>query len=182
MDRLEEHIRENREELDKYSPSPAVWKGITKVLHKSRPEIIRWLSAAAMIIVILSTAVLLYVAEYKRNYGYGNGNVDAMLMKTATQLKETEIYYNSIVNNLYAEATPLLTEYPDVEKELISDLAQLDSISADIRRDLKDNVSNQAVIEALVNNYRTKIHILEDMLEILRQNENVTEKNDNHAL
>jgi hypothetical protein len=182
MDRLEEHIRENREELDKYSLSPDVWKGIAKALHKSRTEIMRWFSAAAMIIVIFSTAALFYVAEYKRNYGYGNDNTDAMLMKAAPQLKETEIYYNNIVNNLYTEATPLLTEYPDVEKELINDLSQLDSICADIRQDLKDNVSNQAVIEALINNYRTKIHVLEDMLEILRQNENTKEENDDHAL
>jgi hypothetical protein len=37
---------------------------------------------------------------------------------------------------------------------------------------LKDNVDNQDVIEALINNYRIKIQILEDMLIVLKQNEN----------
>jgi hypothetical protein len=99
-----------------------------------------------------------------------NRNEDALIMKANPDLKETEIYYNNLVHNLYSEATPLLTGYPDLEKELLSDMSQLDSICTDIKKDLKDNVANQEVIEALINNYRIKIHILEDMLSILKEN------------
>jgi hypothetical protein len=103
-------------------------------------------------------------------------------MKVNPDLEETEIYYNNLVNNLYSEATPLLAGYPDIEKELISDLSQLDSICTDIKKDLKDNVANQEVIEALINNYRIKIHILEDMLNTLKEDENNLQKNDDYAL
>ncbi|MCX6301869.1 MAG: hypothetical protein NTW82_06770 [Bacteroidia bacterium] len=168
MDRLEEYIRKNRKELDKYNPSPEVWKGIRSNMHKGRRELIRWLSAAAMIVVILAIASFFYVGKDK-----GKNN---------PELVESEIYYNNLVNDLYNEATPLLTGYPDIEKELLSDLSQLDSICNDIKKDLRDNVDNQEVIEALINNYRIKTHILEDMLDVLKQNENTSEKNKDNAL
>lgn len=168
MDRLEEYIRKNRKDLDKYNPSPDVWKGIRKNMHNGRHELIRWFSAAAMIVVILATAVFFYVGKDRG--------------KTNPELVESEIYYNNLVNNLYNEATPLLTGYPDIERELLSDLSQLDSICKDIKKDLRDNVDNQEVIEALINNYRIKTHILEDMLDVLKQNENTSEKNKDNAL
>jgi hypothetical protein len=98
------------------------------------------------------------------------------------QLKEAEAYYTSQINNLCQEAEPMLTANPDLQEELNSDIAQIDSIYADLRKDLKDNIANQEVVEALVRNYTIKIKILEDMLEILRENENNGEKNKSHEL
>jgi hypothetical protein len=103
-------------------------------------------------------------------------------MKNNSQLKETEAYYNNLVNSLYSEATPLLTNNPEIKNELNTDLAHLDSICIDIKKDLKDNISNQDVVEALIQNYRIKIHILEDMLKVLRDNEPNPVKKQNHEL
>ena len=182
MDRLEEYIRKNREELDKYDPSPEIWKEIRKTMHKGGRQLIMWVSAAAMIVVIFGTAVLFYVTGERGNYVLSKRDAGLLIMKTNPGLIESEIYYNNLINDLYKEATPLLTGYPDIEKELLNDMSQLDSICADIKRDLRDNVDNQEVIEALINNYRIKTQILEDMLEILRQNENNSEKPSDNAI
>ena len=91
-------------------------------------------------------------------------------------------YYNTLVKTLYREAGPLLTGQPELSRELDSDMAQIDSICVDIRKDLKDNVANQEVIEALIQNYRIKLQILEDMLVMLKQNENKQEKPGSHEL
>ena len=103
-------------------------------------------------------------------------------MQVDPQLKETETYYNNLVNSLYKEATPLLTKNPEIKKELNIDLSHLDSICVDIKKDLKDNISNQDVVEALIQNYRIKIRILEDMLAILKANENNPEKKKSYEL
>jgi hypothetical protein len=97
-------------------------------------------------------------------------------------LKETETYYNTLVNSLYKEATPLLTNNPDIKKELNTDLSHIDSICVEIKKDLKDNISNQDVVEALIQNYRIKIKILEDMLTVLKANENNPEKKKSHEI
>jgi hypothetical protein len=104
------------------------------------------------------------------------------MIKASTQLKEAELYYNSLANSLYREATPLLTRNPEIEKELSIDISQIDSICSEIKKDLKDNVANQDVIEALIQNYRIKIKLLEDMLKILKENEENPEKNNSHEL
>jgi len=48
----------------------------------------------------------------------------------------------------------------------------LDSVYADLRRDLKDNAANEEVIEAMIQNYRLKLEILEDVLSQMRQANN----------
>jgi len=182
MDRLEEFIRKNRESLDRYDPSPGVWNEIRNNRNRGRFRPVRWLSAAAMIVVMLGTAVMFYVAKERENYVLGKRDATRYLMRKNPVLIESEIYYNSLFNDLFNQATPLLTGYPDLEKELLNDMSQLDSICADIKKDLRDNVDNQEVIEALITNYRIKTRILEDMLDVLRRNEYNPEKDKENAI
>jgi ABC-type Fe3+-citrate transport system substrate-binding protein len=182
MDKLEEHIRKNREDLDRYSPSSEIWKRIRKTLKKEKSSVKWWLSIAAMIVVILGTAIIFFKPEYRWSDSNRGKNSDEELSRVNPLLKETEIYYSNRVNSLYREATPLLTKNPEIKKELNTDLSQLDSICSDIKKDLKDNVSNQEVVEALIQNYRIKIRLLEDMLTILKENENNPEKKKSHEL
>lgn len=182
MDKLEDFIRKNRDELDRRTPSPALWGKIsgTRTVRGNWKRVI-WLSTAAMVALILGTAVFLNFSG--NNDNRISRNSESLIMKANPSLKEAEIYYTTVYNNLLNEASPLFSANPEVEKELINDLSQVDSICISIKNDLRDNISNQEVIEALINNYRTKIRILEDMLEVLQENEKTDKgKGDQHAL
>lgn len=182
MDNLEEHIRKNRDDLDRYKPSNKVWKKIKSDLSKGMAPMRQWISIAAMFIVILGTALIFLKTKYFRSdEGISKNNFGTETLGNP-QLKETEIYYINLVNSLYREATPLLTGHPEIKKELNTDISHLDSICSDIKKDLKDNVSNQEVVEALIQNYRIKIRLLEDMLTVLKENENNPEKKKNHEI
>jgi hypothetical protein len=182
MDKLEEHIRQNREDLDKYRPPAVIWKRIRKELKKEKLKYWQWISIAAMFVVILGTAVVLFRPVYRWSDSRSRENDAEVLTRSDPQLKETETYYNSLVNSLYKEATPLLTNNPEIKKELNTDLSHLDSICVELKKDLKDNISNQEVVEALIQNYRIKIRILEEMLATLKANENNPEKKKSHEL
>jgi hypothetical protein len=182
MDKLEEHIRKHRDDLERYSPSIAIWKRIKNKIRNDKTLISHWRSIAAMFIVILGTAVSFFIIGNKWSDYDRSINIESGLYKYNPQLKETEIYYNNQINSLYREATPLLTGNPEIEKELTSDISHIDSICSEIKKDLKDNVANQDVIEALIQNYRLKIRLLEDMLVILKEDKNDTEKNKNHEI
>jgi hypothetical protein len=182
MDKLEEHIRKNREDLDRYSPPARIWKKVSKELKQEKSTIRHWLTIAAMIVIILGTAVALFRPVYRWSDSNKRKNNYEGLAQTDPQLKETETYYNNLVNSLYREASPLLTNKPEIKKELNTDLSHLDSICVDLKKDLKDNVSNQDVVEALIQNYRIKIRILEDMLAVLKANENKPEKKKSYEL
>ena len=167
MDRLEDFIRENRGELDRYLPGKKVWKNIRT--RSPKRSGFRWMQAAAVLVLTMALAFFLY--RHK------------MISKNEKlNLEETEIYYNNIFNSLYREASPVLTGYPDAKKELSAELGHLDSLCADIRRDLKDNVSNQEVIMALIQNYREKIRILEEMLTALKDEDHNGEKSKSNGI
>jgi cytoskeletal protein RodZ len=179
MGNLEEQIRKNREDLDRYTPPEGTWRKIEKELKKDKRLNRQWISIAAMVVVIFGTAVVLFRPVYR--WTDNKKNIDNVTAENP-QLKETEIYYNNLVNTLYKEATPLLTNNPEAKKELNTDLSHLDSICIDLKKDLKDNISNQEVVEALIRNYRIKIQILEEMVTVLKENENSTEKKNRHEL
>lgn len=181
MDRLEEYIKQNRDELDKYTPSSGLWKGIRNDLHRPGISRMKWLAAAAMALVIIISSVLYYAGEYGRKTLYGT-NDESLFLRTNPELKETEIYYNTLFNELYNRGSALLTDNPEAEKELQYDLSHLDSLCFEIRKDLNDNIANEDVIEALIVNYRTRIQILEEMLEVLSHEEENPINPMNHAL
>jgi hypothetical protein len=182
MDNLEEYIMKHREEMDRYKPSPSIRKRIGRILKSRKNSAYRWISVAAMIAVILGSAVLFLkpgTQLFRKSIG-GNGSNTSH--QAGLQLKETEIYYNSLANSLYIEASPMLAKNPEIKKELTMDLSQIDSICGEIKKDLRDNVANREVVEALIQNYRIKIKILEDMINVLRENEGNTEKRKSHEL
>jgi hypothetical protein len=76
----------------------------------------------------------------------------------------------------------MLTRNPDIEKELKADMEHIDRICSEIKRDLKDNVANQEVVEALIQNYKIKILLLEDMLSKMKESEKEPEKRDSNEL
>jgi hypothetical protein len=182
MDNLEEDIKRNRENLDKYDPSVKIWEGIRRSLQMEKSRNRQWIYVAAMLAVILGTVVILFRPVYRWSDAHSSGNSDEVLTHVDSPLKETETYYNTLVNSLYKEAAPLLTNNPDIKMELNTDLSHIDSICVEIKKDLKDNISNQDVVAALIQNYRIKIKILEDMLTVLKANENNPEKKKSHEI
>jgi hypothetical protein len=182
MDKLEDYIRKNREDLDLYNPSPFIWNRVQRSIRRGNNNKVKWFSIAAMVVVIFGTAVILY--KYANNGAATSleRTTDGDLTIAKPQLNETEIYYNNLVNSLYLEATPMLTANPEIAKELTADFSQLDSIFLEVKKDLNDNVANQEVVEALIQNYRIKIRLLEEMLIILKEYEENPEKSKNYEL
>jgi hypothetical protein len=182
MDKLEEHIRKNREALDRYSPPAGVWNKINRQINSERFHVRRLLSIAAMFIVIIGSSLFLIKPWLSNKAPNQINRANIKNPFENSQLQETEIYYNNLINSLYLEATPMLTGYPEIKKELSVDLSHLDSICNEIKKDLKDNIANQEVVEALIQNYRIKIRLLEDMLAVLKEAENNQKKKENHEL
>jgi hypothetical protein len=172
MDSLEKFVKENREQLDMYEPSPGVWGKIDgKRIYISKKLLIS-LSAAALLTLVLGTAMIIYSSANRKDRLYG----------LPGEIKEMELFYNSMANTLYMQAKPMLTSQPEIEKELQNDLHRIDKICIEIKKDLKDNADNQEVIKALIQNYSIKISILEDLLRILNENENNKEKQKSNEL
>ena len=63
---------------------------------------------------------------------------------------------------------------------LQQDLSELDSIYHELQMDLRDNIANDEVVEAMIQNYILKIQILEDLLKYMDETSNIN-NNENGA-
>lgn len=173
-DRLEEFVRSQREQFDVFEPDEKLWKGIEKKMDKGRKfNLGYYLIRAAGVAAIL----IISITSYKYFAGRNDKNPEI------PELREAEVYYSGIIDSKLKEVQPLLSDYPDIQEDINSDLSELDSVYKSLKEDLKDNVSNQEVIEAMVENYRMRIEILEEMLEYLEnKNEDSTKNKSEYEL
>lgn len=178
-DQLESFIDKNKEQFDLYEPSEKVWEKLSKRKRKSGFSMARmkfYLSrtAAVFLIFIASYAFHEYMNFREMN---NNQNPDVSIFTDIPELKEAEFYYNNLVSDRLHELQPYFSKLPGLETDLKVDLDELDTILSSLKEDLKDNAANDQVIEAMIQNYRIKLQILEDLLTELKD-ENKKEKDE----
>jgi len=164
-DRLEEFVRSHRSEFDVLEPRPELWKNIEKSINRKKTDWRFYLSRAAVIVFLIGATLVGQRVWMNRGKDISAEKADIEI--NIPELKEAEMYYNGMINAKLNEVKPRLSGYPSLEEELENDLAELDSIYASLKNDLKDDIANQEVIEAMIQNYRLRIDILEDMLNFL---------------
>lgn len=179
MDRLEQFIVHHRDELDPLEPDRQVWKKLSRQTGYRRKHTRYLLSRAALYIVITCfSSLLLWTGggrEVYRTYQAGKtGNYPIV--------RETENYYNKLILDRMNEARPVLARYPDLQEELQVEMEVLDSIGREIKEDLKDQVAKEEVLEALIQNYRIRIRLLEDMISKISTNEQENSQNGSHEI
>jgi predicted CopG family antitoxin len=69
------------------------------------------------------------------------------------------------------EVFRLTASNPDIRHEIDMEMIDLDQVYSELKEDLKDNAHNEEVIEAMIQNYRLKLDILEEMLSQLKQSD-----------
>ncbi len=174
-DKLKNHINEHRSEFDVYQTNTEdLWNDIEASLDKNRPRRINWsivLRVAASITLLFVVAILsLRFANNSSRYEDGFS-----LAEISPELAEAEFYYSRLVDEKFAlirsnndQLDPLITEEFEV----------LDSAYQDLKNDLKDNMDNEEVINAMIQNYRIKLQILEQILDNIELNKDEEIKNE----
>ncbi|MCK4880174.1 MAG: hypothetical protein KAS82_05925 [Bacteroidales bacterium] len=179
-DRLEDFVKQHREQFDLHEPDPSIWLKINPaskpVDQKRRP--MRWLRIAAAVAMIFagSTAGIYFLTGEK-------AGPDLRSSELYLEIMETEQYYSQMVSDRYEELKPFLASDPAAKEMLTTDMDELDEVYKELKEDLKDNASNPEVIEAMILNYRVKLEILEDLLNQLKEKENQDyEKDESYSL
>jgi len=165
-DKLESFIQENRNEFDFHVPGKNVWH---KIKPGKEPDIkgsrkfLRIMSRVAAVLLIFVASYAFHEYMDIRQEKFAN-NRDNEFYNLKPEIKEAEYYYNNQVTMKLSELQPFLTKFPGLESEVMMDLSELDSIYSSLKKDLKENIDNEQVLEAMIQNYRMKVKILEDLL------------------
>lgn len=162
-DRLEEFIKNNREAFDEKEPSPKVWENIDKATRTTKTIRLKpvWLRVAAVVAVIVVTSVLITQTGILSPNEYAVKSNDPELQ----ELIEAEAFYAHQVNGKLKEIRKCYQTNPELKEEIESDLTELQDMYNDLKKDLKDNISNKMVIEAMIDNNRNRLKLVDEVLE-----------------
>ncbi len=158
QDRLEKYISEHIDAFDSHDTPPMVWDKINDRLGEKknrRIRLFRMLKVAAVGFIVLSAGLLI---------GLQLANNDpTKSSKNLMEFVQAEQYYKNQVNVKWSEYQSLGVETNSVAEDLL----QLDDIYKEMKNELLENpdMNSKKVINALIKNYRTKIDLLETVLD-----------------
>ncbi len=163
MKKLEDFVHEHRDEFDSKLPSPELWDKIESTLeekkHTGFSRALKISSAIAAVLVVALISTFLLVSKNQQMPAYANISDPEL-----KQLLETEAYYSREVSNQLEEINKCYDIYPSLKHDIESDLNELDNMYKDLKEDLNDNLYNKEVIEAMIQNNRTKLKMVNRVL------------------
>ncbi len=162
-DKLEKLVKGNRDVFDDFTPPGDMWNRISDEIAPTKKNNIKLIiikaSGIAALFVISFFAYQFFNADNTKNYTSEN------FLK---EFQETELYYSGLINTKKETVYQLTSDTPEIKEEIEMELSILDSTMTELKNDLKDNISNAEVVEAMIQNYRMKLKILEDILRYIK--------------
>ena len=191
MDELEAFVRKNREAFDPLEPDPELWKRIIpeERAKPSKSAARPWYATvpfrAAAAVLVLAAATLFYTKLDSGNPQVAEAiqpveqpaestPADEALEGLIPELLEAEAFYAHQVEEKLVE---LKATNPAMEEEIRYDLAELDRAYVELKQDLNEDLANREIVEAMIQNYRLKLKVLESILQQLQKTETKTPDN-----
>ncbi len=171
MDNFEKHIRKNAAQFNEQKADRAkLWAAISKELEIEEPKVIPlWKRpvfrvAASVILLVGLAGVLLFSATEgsTRETQY----VSKELMDIDGHYQNLVSYQVELVKN-----NPNLTK--DDKAEFLSFMDELDLEYEMLREEMKTNLDNEQVLEAIVANYKKRIELIENLLQQINDSKKV---------
>ncbi len=167
-DKLEQYIEQHRQAFDSASPRPALWEQIDEQVngpHKVRRLSWRHIARiAAAVLLVLVVGAVIGNEWQKRQQG------DTL----SKELTEIEAAYQ---NRIKVQMTRLSDS--GYHEAVYADLKELETFVAELKTELHNTPESgrEAVLTAIINNYRARLEILQMVLQKLESSQNQQSKN-----
>jgi len=164
--KFESFIRENRAAFDLKEPRAEIWYEIDKrIIRKKQSSVfnLNLMGIAASVVILIGFGIGIgFLSQansseeqfYSESSEYGN-------------FPEVEKYYLTQINNKTSELKEI-----GMENSIEENLQQLDQIYAELKEEFlnADDKNKEVIVNAMIQNYQTKIDILELILGRSKQN------------
>ncbi|MGV3539419.1 MAG: hypothetical protein ACO1OQ_06380 [Rufibacter sp.] len=193
-DNLKDFVQEHREEFDSFSSRPDLWQDIFAKLQEEQPQPVQeiepvkearifslnwneaWKYAAAV-------AVLVMVAFSARYYGGGSVPAETVaaaqpvtLEKIAPELQQIETRFVNVIEQKEAQLKEYDLKALGMEKEWEREAMALDSAYAELKKELYTTPNREVVIQAMSDNLKMRIAILNRQLQVLENIQTVKQQ------
>jgi len=176
MDNFEKQIRNNKQLFDEHTPNTSkIWAAISQELSEEKSKVIPlWKTSkfkvAASIVLMLGIFSII---------GLGFRNTENIVVNQ--ELHDIDMHYQGLVSyqvQLIKNNTHLSSAEKD---EFLSFITELDEEYELLKLELGENLDNQRVLEAIINNYKKRIELIENLL-IQINNSKITTTKDEYIL
>ena len=165
MDNFEKHIRENAAQFNEHKADRAkLWANISAGLHQPEPKVIP-LWKRPMLRIAASIVLLLGIAGFIGLSVLSGGATETQYV--SKELLEIDMHYKGLVSYQVqlVQNNPNLSEMD--KAEFLSFMDDLDAEYETLREEMRNNLDNERVLEAIVANYKKRIELIENLLRQL---------------
>ena len=172
MDNLEKFISQNRADFDDKSPPARVWDKID-IKKQPKPKKIsfwRGFKVAAAVLLLLTSGAAMGIAFMNSQ------NASTLASNTLTdEFLEVEQFYQKEINVKVKK----LASMKDYDTSVNEDLDQLDISINELKSEIADapRGSEAEIISTMINNYKTKVELLERILDRMENTKSTDDKN-----
>jgi len=164
MDNFEKHIRENASEFDDHKANRAkMWAKISEELEPKKPKVVPL--RRSPLLRIAATVVLLFGIGSFVWFNNTGSNESQSTQYADKELLDIDMHYKGLVSY----QVKLVQNNPDLseadKKEFLSFMDELDTEYEQLRLEMRNNLDNERVLEAIVANYKQRIELIENLLK-----------------
>jgi len=151
---IKQFIQNNRAAFDSEMPPAFVWENVEKNLPRKRVHMYRVLRMAAAILLILGMGIVI------GRFAGQTSKTDLALSDISNEYAELENFYTQKINQKIN-----LLKNQQLDEKALSDIKELEEEFETLKHELNtSNAQDEQIIQAMIENYRTKIDILERVL------------------
>lgn len=176
-DKLKQFVQEHRQEFEFDEAPDFVWQNIEKELKsKNRKQQLNTTTSNVIKMVLKIAAVFVLFFFVAGAWKQSHKSSETLFAQKYPELMEAENHYQAMIQVKMTEVRTYEEQNNITDQGLVtSEMFELESIYQELKDELKDEVENKKVINAMIQNYRMRLEILETLLEQL----NSLEKDDN---
>ena len=167
MDEIEKFIRENRAAFDDRRPNRMkMWKEVEQKLTAKKPARRfrlsgQWISLAASVFLVAVIGGILIIQS--------NSNKPAMMIAEQEELQDINSYYNQLISYKVQQVKTSDALSQADKEEFLDYFKELETACESLEQDLALQFDNEQVLSAIVENYRQRLNLLENLLQRLNQ-------------
>ena len=176
MDQFEKFIQENKDQLNPQRPDRAkMWEVIDEALDQSDKEKKRrklfslngpFLRIAALLLLVCGIGFFVL----------NSNQTSKEVVVNIPELMEIDAHYQTLVTLKKQQVYQIKDLSESQKKDFLSFMDELDQEANELNEELKKNLDNEMILEAIIQNYKERLRIMELLLNRGKKSKN--KKND----
>lgn len=172
---MKDFIQQNKDSFDSFEPSEDLWGKIEK--HSVKPvrmvSLASVLRVAAVAIILVGAGIFFLLQETEQPVVVAEPQpeeeqvVPLSLANLSSEMAEVEVYYTTQISERMLE----LDQYK-VDPDMLLEIEFLQDDYEELKKELGQGADRTKIVEAMIENYRLRIEILELILNELKEHKN----------